>query len=147
MFLPVLWLPSSSLTPPKERRSDTVKCFSHPSFHRCLFTIDWAVIRSCWELLVSISGICFPGVPVKGPLSWLDNWLSDGKVCGLVVLCSCYLFASLEFAAYSLVCPAVVFEVQPTSSLSAISQDIEINIALNCNMLTNLKMSCVSHPW
>lgn len=70
----------------------------------------------------------------------------------MVWLFSCYLFASLEFAAYScftlfsLVCPAVVFEVQPTSSLSAISQDIEINIALNCNMLTNLKMSCVSHP-
>lgn len=144
MFLPVLWLPFSSLPPPKERRSDTVKCFSRPSFHRCLFTIDWAVIRSCWELLVSISGCCFLGAPMKGPLSWLYNWLSDGKVCGLVALCSCYLFACPKFAAYScftlfsLVCAAVVFEVQPTPSLSAVRQGIKIITALNRNHLKNL---------
>lgn len=103
MFLPVLQLLSCSFHPWGKGGAIQSSALVDLSFHRCLFTIDLAVIRSCQALLVSISGCCFLGVPMKGPLSWLDKWLTDGKVCGLLALCSCCcLFASPEFAAYSL---------------------------------------------
>lgn len=100
MFLHVLWL----FTPRgkgRVRQSSASVVFSEVSVYS-----DWAAITSCQELLVSISDSCFLGVPMKGPLSCLDNRLSDGKVRGLVALCSCCYLCPQPWICSCWRCPA-----------------------------------------